>query len=802
VFCVNFPLELNFNAPHKILYQFINIFNNSTLFYFHMHGGILVPENGELELKVAEALQQDVGKGIVRIDKILMGKIGVAPGYLVEIMGKRVTGAIVGESYPTDVGLEIVRMDGLTRSNAGTSISEMVKIKKTELKEAKKVVLAPAIKGIRIMAPGEMLKKNLIGRAVSQGDILTLVSPRRTRETYREFPSAESIFSEFFEASTPFSLGEIKFVVVSTSPAGIVRITEITEIEVRPEAVEIIEKKVPDVTYEDVGGMKGEISRVREMVELPLRHPEIFDRLGIDPPKGVLLHGPPGTGKTLLAKALANESDANFMAINGPEIMSKYVGEAEKRIRDFFQEAEDNAPSIIFIDEIDAIAPRREEVTGEVERRVVAQILSLMDGLKERGKVIVVGATNRPDALDPALRRPGRFDREIGLRVPDKDGRCEILQIHTRGMPLDDDVHLSEFSEITHGFVGADLAALCREAAMNALRRVLPDIDLEEQAIPKEILKKLFVTKDDFLDALKFINPSALREVFIEVPDVHWEDIGGLNELKQSLKEVVEWPLKYPGAFKTIGIEPPKGILLFGPPGTGKTMLSKAVATESKANFISVKGSEVLSKWFGESERKISEIFNKAKQASPCIVFFDELDALAAMRGTGMGEPRVVERMVNTLLSEMDGLEELKGVVVLGATNRPDLLDSALLRPGRFDEIILVPPPDESSRLEIFRVHTEGMSLDSAVNIQEMAKRADGYSGADISAVCRKAGMLALHDNIENKEVSPKHFEEAMKKIGPSITPELMRNYENITQKLERGMEPRRGREEFPREVA
>ncbi|MBP2046472.1 CDC48 family AAA ATPase [Methanobacterium aggregans] len=761
-----------------------------------------MPENGELELKVAEALQQDVGKGIVRIDKSLLGKIGSAPGDLVEINGKRVTGAIVGEAYPTDVGLEIVRMDGLTRSNAGTSISEMVTIRKPELKEAKKVVLAPAVKGIRIMAPGDMLKKNLIGRAVSQGDILTLVSPRRTRETYREFPSAESIFSEFFEASTPFSLGEIKFAVVSTSPAGIVQITEITEIDVKPEAVKITEKKVPDVTYEDVGGLKGEISRVREMVELPLRHPEIFDRLGIDPPKGVLLHGPPGTGKTLLAKALANESDANFMAINGPEIMSKYVGEAEERIRDFFEEAEDNAPSIIFIDEIDAIAPRREEVTGEVERRVVAQILSLMDGLKERGKVIVVGATNRPDALDPALRRPGRFDREIGLRVPDKDGRCEILQIHTRGMPLADDVHLNEFSEITHGFVGADLAALCREAAMNALRRVLPDIDLEEQAIPKEILDKLFVTRDDFLDALKFINPSALREVFIEVPNVHWKDIGGLNELKQSLKEVVEWPLKYPDAFKTIGIEPPKGILLFGPPGTGKTMLSKAVATESKANFISVKGSEVLSKWFGESERKISEIFNKAKQASPCIVFFDELDALAAMRGTGMGEPRVVERMVNTLLSEMDGLEELKGVVVLGATNRPDLLDSALLRPGRFDEIILVPPPDESSRLEIFKVHTEGMSLDSDVNLKELAKKTEGYSGADISAVCRKAGMLALHYNIESKEVSPKHFKEAMEKIGPSITSELMRHYENITQKLERGLEPRRGREEFPREVA
>lgn len=761
---------------------------------------IIMPENGEIELRVAEALQQDVGKGIVRVDKDLLSKIGAVPGDIVEIIGKRSTGAIVGEAYPADHGLEIVRMDGLTRSNARTSISEMVTLRKIELKEAKKAVLAPAVKGIRIMAPGEMLKRNLIGRAVSKGDILTLVSPRRTRETFMEFPDVESIFSGFFDVSTPFSLGEIKFAVISTRPAGIVRITEITEIEIRPEAVKIVEKKVPDVTYDDVGGLKGEILRVREMVELPLRHPEIFDRLGIDPPKGVLLHGPPGTGKTLLAKALANESDANFMAINGPEIMSKYVGEAEKRIRDFFKEAEDNAPSILFIDEIDAIAPRREEVTGEVERRVIAQILALMDGLKERGKVIVVGATNRPDALDPALRRPGRFDREIGLRVPDKDGRCEILQIHTRGMPLADDVHLDELSGITHGFVGADLAALCREAAMNALRNVLPDIDLEEPTIPKEILEKLFVTKEDFLNALKFINPSALREVFIEVPNVHWVDIGGLNELKQSLREVVEWPMKYPDAFKTIGIEPPKGILLFGPPGTGKTMLSKAVATESQANFISVKGSEILSKWFGESERKISEIFNKAKQASPCIVFFDELDAIAPMRGTGIGEPRVVERMVNTLLSEMDGLEELKGVIVLGATNRPDLLDPALLRPGRFDEIVLVPPPDEKSRQEIFRVHTEGMSLDSDVDIKELAKKTEGYSGADISAVCRKAGMLALHENIENKKVSLKHFKEAMERIGPSITPELVRHYENITQKLERGLELK-AREEF-KEVA
>lgn len=761
-----------------------------------------MPENGEIELRVAEALQQDVGKGIVRIDKELLRKIGAVPGDLVEIIGKRSTGAIVGESYPADVGLEIVRTDGLTRSNAGTSIGEMVTVRKAEPREAKKVVLAPAVKGIRIMAPGEILKRNLIGRAVSRGDVLTLVSPRRTRETYREFSDVESIFREFFETSTPFSLGEIRFTVVATNPAGIVRITDITEIEIRPEAVEIVEKKVPDVTYDDVGGLKQEIDKVREMIELPLRHPEIFDRLGIDPPKGVLLHGPPGTGKTLLAKALANESNANFIDINGPEIMSKFVGEAEKRIRDIFKEAEENAPSIIFIDEIDAIAPKREEVTGEVERRVVAQILAIMDGLREREKVIVIGATNRPDSLDPALRRPGRFDREIALRVPDRDGRCEILQIHTRGMPLAEDVDLKEFSEITHGFVGADLAALCREAAMNALRRILPEIDLEEQTIPKEILEKLFVSRSDFMDALKFINPSALREVFIEVPNIHWEDIGGLEGLKESLREAVEWPLNFPDAFKRIGIQPPKGILLFGPPGTGKTLLSKAVATESKANFISLKGSEILSKWFGESERKISEIFNKARQASPCIVFFDELDAIAPMRGTGIGEPRVVERMVNTLLSEMDGLEELKGVIILGATNRPDLLDSALLRPGRFDEIIMVPPPDEKSRLEIFKVHTKNMSLDADVIIEELAKNTEGYSGADIAAVCRKAGMLALHDNIEINKVSLKHFNEALGKIGPSITPQIIKHYKDVTQRLERGLEVRKRREEFPREVA
>ncbi len=761
-----------------------------------------MPELGEIELRVAEALQQDVGKGIIRMDNELLREMDVEPGDIVEIIGKRTTGAIVGHAYPADIGLEIVRMDGLTRSNAGTSIGETVTIRHAKIKIARKVILAPATKGLRIMASGDIIKRNIIGRAAARGDILSLISPRRTRETFREFPGGEKVFREFFESTTPFSLGEIKFSVVSTNPAGIVRINDVTEIEVRPEAVEIVEKKVPDVTYDDVGGLKLEIEKVREMIELPLRHPEIFDRLGIDPPRGVLLHGAPGTGKTLLAKAVANESGSNFVAINGPEVMSKYVGEAEKKIRDLFKEAEENAPTVIFIDEIDAIAPKREEVTGEVERRVVAQILALMDGLKERGKVIVIGATNRPDALDPALRRPGRFDREIELRVPDRDGRSEILQIHTRGMPLEDDVNTEELADITHGFVGADLAALSRESAMNALRRILPELDLEEQTIPQEVLEKLFVTNNDFMEALKSISPSALREVFIEVPNIRWKDIGGLNELKETLREVVEWPLTNSEDFKRIGIQPSKGILLFGPPGTGKTMLSKAVATESKANFISVKGSEILSKWFGESERKIAEIFKKAKQASPCIIFFDEIDAIAPMRGSAAGEPRVVERMVNTLLSEMDGLEELRGVVVIGATNRPDLIDAALLRPGRFDEVVLVPPPDEKARLEILNVHTKSMAVGDNVNLLDLSRKTEGYSGADIEALCRKAGVIALHENIKIEKVSKKHFEAALSKINPSTTPQTKEYYEEVARRLGRGLEAKKVREEFPREVA
>jgi len=732
-----------------------------------------LPESGEIELRVAEALQQDVGKGMVRIDHELMSKIGASPGDIVEIIGKRTTGAIAGNSYPADVGLEIVRMDGLTRSNAGTSIGEAITIRKAQPRMASKVVIAPAAKGMRIMASGDIIKRNLMGRAVTRGDVLALVSPRRTKETLREFPGSEDIFREFFEATTPFSLGEIKFTVVSSSPAGLVRINDTTQVEVRPEAVEVMEKKVPDVTYDDVGGLKKEISKVREMIELPLRHPEIFDRLGIDPPKGVLLHGAPGTGKTLLAKAVASESGSNFVAINGPEVMSKFVGEAEKKIREIFEEAAENAPTVIFIDEIDAISPKREEVSGEVERRTVAQLLTLMDGLKTRGQVVVIGATNRVDALDPAIRRPGRFDREIEIGVPDKDGRNEVLQIHTRGMPLDEKVDLDEIADVTHGFVGADLESLCKEAAMRVLRRILPDIKAEEE-IPKETLQKMIVKKSDFKEALKEIQPSALREVLVQVPNVTWNDIGGLESTKQELQEAVEWPLKYPDNFEKFGVRPPKGVLLYGSPGTGKTLLAKAVANESDANFIAVKGPELLSKWVGESEKGVREVFRKARQTAPTVIFFDEIDSIASTRSGGSTDSGVTQRVVNQLLTEIDGMEELQDVAVIAATNRVDIIDPALLRPGRFDRHIKVDIPDEKARLAIFKVHTKKMPLADDVDIEKLAKDSDGYVGADIEAVCREAVMLTLRDNIEAADVKMKYFKEAMKKVKPKSEVELV----------------------------
>ena len=720
----------------------------------------------ELKLAVAEAKRQvDVGRGLVRLDDDVIKKLVIEEGDVVEVIGSKSTGAIALEGYPEDRGLHIARIDGFMRRNAGTSIGEKVTIRKVEVKEAKKVVIAPAESGIRFIASGGVIKRNLLGRPLLKGDLITTSAP-----------VGADIFEEFFGGFV--GLGEMKFIVTNTSPSGIVLVTELTDVEVLPEAVEIKEVKVPVVTYEDIGGLKGELQRVREMIELPLKHPEIFDRLGIEPPKGVLLHGPPGTGKTLIAKAVANEADAYFIPIAGPEIMSKFYGESEARLREVFEDAEKNAPAIVFIDELDSIAPKREEVTGEVERRVVAQMLSLMDGLKARGKVVVIGATNRPQALDPALRRPGRFDREIVIGVPDRDGRKEVLQIHTRGMPLAKEVDLDALANVTHGFVGADLEAICKEAAMSTLRRILPEIKLEEKVIPSEVLEKLQVTKEDFDNALKMVEPSAMREVLVEVPNVRWSDIGGLEEVKQELQEAVEWPIKQPELFKRMGIEPPRGILLYGLPGTGKTLLARAVATESEANFIAVKGPEMLSKWVGESERAVRETFRKARMAAPAIIFFDEIDAVVPMRGSGIGDSHVTERVISQLLTELDGLEKLENVVVIAATNRPDLIDSALLRPGRFDRLVLVPAPDKKARLEIFKIHTKGMPLAKDVDLEALAAETEGYAGSDITGLCREAAMLVLRKDKKSKEVQMKYFIDAKQKVKPSITDYIEKNYE------------------------
>ena len=733
-----------------------------------------------VRLKVTEADQRDVGKGIVRIDEKFRNIIGVNIFDVVELKGERTTSAIVGRSYPQDEGLDVIRMDGLIRTNAKTSIGEYVEVRKAEWKEAKKVTLAPVIQNIHIYAPSDSLRAIFYNRTVSKGDIISTTSVRRPKESL----GRDAMFEQMFEGMFPaFGLGEIKLQVVSTTPPGIVKITDMTEMELLPEAAEL-EREIPEVMYEDIGGIKPAITRIREIIELPLKHPELFNRLGIDAPKGVLLHGPPGTGKTMLAKAVANESDAYFITINGPEIMSKYYGESEHKLREAFEEAEKNTPAVIFIDEIDSIAPKRAEVTGEVERRVVAQLLSLMDGLKTRKNVIVIAATNRPEALDMALRRPGRFDREIELRVPDREGRLEIFQIHTRGMPLAEDVNLDGLADRTYGFVGADIAAMCREAAMNALRRILPEINLEQKEIPKETLDKLVVTRSDFEDVMKEIQPSALREILFEVPNVTWEDIGGLENVKSLLKEAVEWPLRYADSFRRIGVEAPKGVLLYGPPGTGKTLLAKAIANESEANFITVKGSDILSKWYGESEKHIAEVFKKARQVAPAIIFLDELDALAPVRGGALGEPHVTERIVNQLLSELDGLEELRGVVVIGATNRPDIIDAALLRPGRFDEMILVPIPDAKTRLEVFKVHTRKMSLAEDVDLEELVKLTEDFTGADIAAVCKKAGRFAMREDINTRSVGQKHFLAAINDTGPSVTSDVMTYYEQIKSEL------------------
>lgn len=740
-----------------------------------------------MKLKVMEALQEDAYKGIARIDSATMKELGVRPGDVILIVGSRETVAIVDRAYPVDVGEKIIRIDGIIRRNAKTGIGETVNVIKADIKEAKKVIIAPAQKGIMVQASQnavDNLKRGMLGRAITPGDLVSIGGSQRRRDlmagSFDEL--AQQIFGEAFGNVQfgGFPGFETKFVVVSTMPKQAVILTESTELVLNPKAVEISEERVLDVSYEDIGGLDDEIKKIREMVELPLKHPEIFARLGIEPPKGVLLFGPPGTGKTLLAKAVATESEANFILLNGPEIMSKFYGESEKRIRDLFDQAEKSAPSIIFIDEIDAIAPKREESFGEVERRVVSQLLTCMDGLKSRGRVVVIGATNMPNSIDPALRRPGRFDREISIGVPDKKGRLAILKIHTRNMPLTKDVDLDNLASISHGFVGADLAALCREAAMNVLRRLLPDLKLKEDGpVEAGLLEKLRVTAKDFREALKYVQPSAMREVLVESPNVKWSDVGGLENIKQELKEAIEWPLKYADAFKRIGIKPPKGILIYGPPGTGKTLLAKAIATESESNFIQVKGPSLLSMWVGKSEEGVRKVFERAKQVAPCIVFFDEIDALASTRGRNVGN-NVTERVLNQLLAEMDGIEDLHDVVVVGATNRPDMLDSALLRPGRFDRIIGIYAPDKVEREEIFKVHTKNMPLTKDVSLKLLAEKTQGCSGADIATICKEAGMLALRERIDAKEVKKKHFDAAMRKIGASITEDTIKRYKDI----------------------
>ncbi len=737
----------------------------------------------QVELKVAKAVPEDAEKGIVRLDAKSMQGIKVSPGDIVELEGERKSVAVAAKAYPSDVGLGVIRMDGLMRRNSRAGIGEVVKLARAEVKEAVKVTLAPAEQGIQLQIMGPGLEKSLMGRPVVKGDI---ISPLRARIKRQDSDPFQEVFSSLFEEGmSPFmGFAGLKLMVVNTKPSGPVVITDMTKVEISPQAVELKEdERIPQITYEDIGGHSEEIAKVREMIELPMKHPEIFDKLGVQPPKGVLLYGPPGTGKTLLAKAVANETNANFFSINGPEMMSKWYGESEKNLRELFDNAEKDAPSIIFIDEIDAIAPKREETYGEVERRVVATLLTLLDGLKEPGRVVVIAATNRPNAIDPALRRPGRFDREIQVGVPDQKGRLNILKIHTRNMPLTKDVKLKELASVTHGFVGADIASLAKEAAMNVLRRLLPRMKVrEKEPIPKELLDELIITSEDFKEALRNVRPSAMREVLVETPNISWSDVGGLDSTKQELKEAVEWPMKYPDSFTRIGIRPPKGLLLYGPPGCGKTLLAKAVAKESEANFIQVKGPSLLSMWVGKSEEGVRKIFERARQVAPCVIFFDEIDSLAGKRGMDSGT-KVTERVLNQLLSEMDGLEDLTDVLVIAATNRPDIIDPALLRPGRFDRIILAPVPDKKAREDIFKIHSKMMPLKD-VNLKKLAEKTQGYVGADIEAVCREAAIDALRTSMKSKEVTMGNFTIALKNVSASVANEIEEEYKKIKEEF------------------
>ncbi len=712
----------------------------------------------QASLRVAEAQSRDVGRGIARIDPNVSSELGLSAGDVVEIHGKKKTVAIYWPGYQEDTGKGIIRIDGYTRNNSGAGIDEKVVVKKVEAKEAKKINIAPT-ELLRITGGEEYLKQILENRVISRGDIIPLLIMGR----------------------------RINLMVTGFQPPAVaVIVVQSTQVVLSDKPAKASAMNVPRVRYEDIGGLTDEIRKLRETIELPLRYPELFERLGVEAPKGVLLHGPPGTGKTLLAKAVASETNANFLSISGPEIISKFYGESEGHLREIFDNAQENAPSIIFIDELDSIAPKREEVTGEVEKRVVSQLLSLMDGLQSRGKVVVIGATNRPNALDPALRRPGRFDREIEIGVPNKDGRLQVLQIHARGMPLAEDVDLKRLASVTHGFVGADLEALTKEAALHALRRILPDIDFSADSIPAEILNKIIVDMNDFQESLKEIEPSAMREVLVEVPNVKWTDIGGLAEVKEELQEAIEWPLKYPEIFAYMNTAPPKGVLLYGPPGTGKTMLAKAVANESEANFISIKGPEVLSKWVGESEKAVREVFRKARQSAPTIIFFDELDSITPVRGSGFGGSQVTERVISQILTELDGLEELKDVVVIGATNRIDIIDPALLRPGRFDKLLRIPLPDLEARKGILRIHLEKKPLTKDVKIDTLAEKTEGYSGADLAALANTTSMLVIKEHISKSKtiekaketlkdlkISMKDFEKTLEKMEPSATRSL-----------------------------
>ena len=744
-----------------------------------------------MELIVKQVPQKDAGRGLVFIDRGDFPELGIQEGDWVSIEGvEPPENPVVGKVFPgyaNDSGRKIIRMDGFTRHNANVGIDEKVNIEKIEVRDAESVGIAISrrsgidVRGDSGMIEG-MIGDRLRGRAVSEGQTV---------------PINVTIFHTGMRWPV---------IITETEPEGPVQITDRTIVKFSRDSIrmggsqsdtkrETVEP-LSDITYEDIGGLSDQLGQIREMIELPMRHPELFQKLGIEPPKGVLLHGPPGTGKTLIAQAVANEIDAHFISISGPEIMSKYYGESEGQLRQVFEEAEKNSPAIVFLDEIDSIAPRRAEASGDVERRVVAQLLTLMDGLEERGQVVVIAATNRVNAIDPALRRGGRFDREIEIGVPSKEGRLEILQVHTRGMPLEEEIDLEQYADKTHGFVGSDLESLARESAMNALRRVMPNLDLEIEEIPAEVLEKLQIKNEDLKNALRWIEPSALREVFVEVPDISWEDIGGLETTKQQLKEAVQWPLKYPEVFEALGQDSAAGILLYGPPGTGKTLLAKAVANESEANFISLKGPELLNKYVGESEKGVREIFAKARQNAPVVIFFDEIDSIATQRGRNAGDSGVSERVVSQLLTEMNGLEELENVVVIATTNRPDLIDSALLRPGRFDFQVHIPMPDESARRSIFEIHTKEKPVAEDIDLDQLASRTEGYNGADISAVCREAAAEAgreyinsvkmedIPESLGNIRITQEYFDMALEKIVPSVDERVIEYYQDMKARL------------------